>query len=110
MRMLAPACLAVIATFGPAPPAAAQTLLFQGATESDDQLRELYDQAGDLCLHNPSPDVRIAVACKSMLIYGLALNERGWCLGHEAEPNALKAWHRCEAGSDRFSRDQLTLF
>lgn len=45
-----------------------------------------------------------------MIIYGLALNERGWCHGRQDEANAQKDWHICESGSDRFSLDHLTDF
>ncbi|KFC63845.1 hypothetical protein FG93_05353 [Bosea sp. LC85] len=91
-------------------PSIASGALFPGATETDEQLKRLYDDAGDVCLRNPSRDVRVAVACKSMTIYGLALNERGWCYGRQSEANAQKDWHRCGADSDRFSLDQLTTF
>ncbi|KQK32448.1 hypothetical protein ARD30_01325 [Bosea thiooxidans] len=90
--------------------AAAAERLFPDATETDDQLKQLYDGEGDLCLRNPSRDVRVAVACKAMTIYGIALNERGWCYGRENEANAEKDWHRCGADSDRFELDRLTDF
>jgi len=83
---------------------------FAEATETNEKLMNLYDEAGSLCLHNRSRDVQVAVACKSMTIYGLALNERGWCYGHEHEANAFKGWHECEKNSERFSESTLTEF
>lgn len=91
-------------------PATAAEKLFPRATESDDQLKKLYDDAGDICLHNPSGDVRVAVACKAMTIYGVALNERNWCYGRRSEANAEMRWHRCGADSERFTLDTLNDF
>lgn len=90
-----------------ASPAAAVEKLFASATETDDQLKKLFDEAGDGCLNSRSHDVRITVACASMRIYGAALNERGWCYGHRDEANAQMDWHRCDADSERFSLDKL---
>jgi len=90
-----------------ASPAIAAEKLFAKATETDDQLRKLFDEAGDGCLHSRSHDVRITVACASMRIYGAALNERNWCYGHRDEANAEMDWHRCDADSERFSLDKL---
>jgi Cu/Ag efflux pump CusA len=50
---------------------------FAEATETNQQLMDLYEKSGDLCLRNPSRDVQVAIACMSMTVYGLALNERG---------------------------------
>lgn len=110
MRPITIALLAIIAAPGIFLPAAADEKLFDGAGESDEQLRSLYDEAGDICLRNPSPDVQVAVACKAMIIYGLALNERGWCYGRTFQANAEKEWHECAADSDRFKVDYLTIF
>ena len=110
MRRIPFACLAIIASLGIGVPVIADEKLFDGAGESDDQLRSLYDEAGDICLRNPSRDVQVAVACKAMTIYGLALNERGWCYGRSHEANAEMSWHSCEADSIRFSVDHLTDF
>jgi hypothetical protein len=90
-----------------ASPAMAAEKLFAKATETDDQLRKLYDEAGDGCLHSRSPDVRVTVTCASMRIYGAALNERGWCYGHRNEANVQMDWHRCDANSERFSLEKL---
>ena len=90
-----------------ASPAMAAEKLFAKATETDDQLKKLFDEAGDGCLHSRSPDVRVTVACASMRIYGFALNERDWCYGHRDEANAEMDWHRCDANSERFSLDML---
>ena len=90
-----------------ASPAAAAEKLFAKATETDDQLKKLFGEAGDGCLHSRSHDVRVIVACASMRIYGAALNERGWCYGHCSEANAEMDWHRCDADSKRFSLDRL---
>ncbi len=88
-------------------PAVAADRLFAQATETDDELKQLFNQTGDICLHSISHDVRIVVACASMRIYGVALNERDWCYGHRDEPNAQMDWHRCDASSERFSLDKL---
>ncbi len=90
-----------------ASPAVAADRLFTKATETDDQLKKLFDEAGDGCLHSRSHDVRVTVACASMRIYGVALNERDWCYGHHNEANAQMGWHRCDASSERFSLDRL---
>jgi K+-sensing histidine kinase KdpD len=90
-----------------ASPAVAADKLFVQATETDDELKELFDRTRDNCLHSISHDVRIVVACASMRIYGLALNERDWCYGHRDEANAQMDWHRCDASSERFSLDKL---
>lgn len=110
MRRITVAFLAIFAATGICSSTAADEKLFDGASESDEQLRTLYEEAGDICLRNPSRDVQVAVACKAMTIYGLALNERGWCFGRTHEANAEKDWHECEANSDRFSVDYLTSF
>ncbi|WP_144861276.1 hypothetical protein [Mesorhizobium sp. J18] len=85
----------------------AETSHFSDATETDEQLKELYDQAADLCLRNPSRDVQVIVACTSMSIYGMALNERGLCRGKENQANAFAEWHKCEADSLRFPEIEL---
>ncbi|PQA71826.1 hypothetical protein [Brucella oryzae] len=90
-----------------ASPAEAADKLFAKATETDHQLKNLFDKAGAICLHSHSHDVRIVVACASMRIYGLALNERDWCYGHRHESNAQMSWYRCDASSERFSLDKL---
>jgi hypothetical protein len=94
----------------PALPAAGAEKRFAQATESNEELVALYDQAGDTCLRNPSRDVEVTVACMSMTVYGLALNERGWCYGKRHEANAFKKWHECAEDSDRFSENSLTRF
>lgn len=110
MRPISLLLPALLAGAGLGAAAQASDKLFEQATESDAELKALYHEAGGLCLRNRSHDVRVVVACKSMVIYGLALNERGWCHGRRSEPNAVKDWHRCGPGSDRFSRDLLTRF
>uniref|UniRef100_A0A9E7ZZ85 Uncharacterized protein n=1 Tax=Bosea sp. NBC_00436 TaxID=2969620 RepID=A0A9E7ZZ85_9HYPH len=90
-----------------ASPAVAADKLFAQATETDDQLKKLFDETGDGCLHSRGHDVRVVVACAAMRIYGVALNERDWCYGHRYEANALMDWHRCDANSERFSLDKL---
>lgn len=93
-----------------AQPATSQEKRFADATETNEQLKDLYEQNGDTCLHNPSRDVRISVACMSMTVYGLALNERGWCYGKHHEANAVKEWHECQDDSDRFFEESLSRF
>lgn len=88
-------------------PASAQTGHFPHARETNEQLIALYDKAADLCVRNPHRDVEVAVACQSMAIYGMALNERGMCRGKQDEANAFHKWHECEAGSMRFPEVEL---
>lgn len=85
-----------------ASPTLAQTQHFLDARETNERLIALYDKAADLCVRNPNRDVEVAVACQSMAIYGMALNERGLCRGKQDEANAFHRWHACEAGSTRF--------
>ena len=85
----------------------AQSEHFPNARETDEQLLELYDQAADVCVRSQSRDVQVAVACLSMSVYGMALNERGLCRGREDEVNAFHEWHECEAGSLRFDEVEL---
>jgi hypothetical protein len=80
---------------------------FPEARETNEQLIALYDSAADLCVRNPNRDVEVAVACQSMAIYGMALNERGMCRGKQDEANAYHAWHECEADSMRFPEVEL---
>lgn len=87
--------------------AVAADRLFAKATETDVQLKRLFEEADDGCLHSRSHDVRVVVACASMRIDGVALNERDWCYGHRDEANAQMDWHRCGANSERFSLDKL---
>ena len=88
-------------------PAMTAEKLFAQATETDSQLKKLFDKASDGCRHSLSHDVRVAVDCVSMRIYGVALNERDWCYGRSYEANAQMNWHRCDANSIRFSLDKL---
>ena len=90
-----------------AAPAWAQVGHFPDARESNEKLLSLYDAAADLCIRNPNRDVEVAVACQSMAIYGMALNERGMCLGKKSEPNAMHKWHACTIDSMRFSEVEL---
>lgn len=94
----------------PAQPLIAQEKRFADATETNQKLMDLYEHAGDICLRNPSRDVQVTVACMSMTVYGLALNERGLCYGKRDEANAFKKWHECQEDSDRFSESSLTSF
>ncbi|MFB8342386.1 hypothetical protein ACWGNA_12250 [Brucella cytisi] len=87
--------------------AMAQTQHFPEARESNDKLLALYSSAADLCVRNPNRDVEVAVACQSMAIYGMALNERGMCLGKQDEPNAMQEWHPCAGNSLRFPTIRL---
>ncbi|WP_274628627.1 hypothetical protein [Arvimicrobium flavum] len=91
-------------------PASGAEKRFEDASESNKQLIALYEQAGDTCVRNRSRDVQVTVACMSMTVYGLALNERGWCYGKQSEANAVKQWHECQEDSDRFSESSLTQF
>ncbi len=81
---------------------AQERMLFPEATESVEELIELYTDEDSQCRLSMSRDVRIAAACHARSLYGAALNERGWCLGRETEANADMSWHECEADSMRF--------
>lgn len=96
------AALTLLMAVAPSAALAQAEPFFPEATETDEELIALYDEADSECRLSPSRDVRIAVACHSRSIYGAALNERGWCYGRESEPNAIMEWHKCEADSLRF--------
>lgn len=98
---------ALLALLAWAAPVCAQAGHFPDARESDERLLALYHGAADLCVRNPNRDVEVAVACQSMAIYGMALNERGMCLGKKDEANAMHKWHECEADSMRFPEVEL---
>lgn len=88
----------------------AQEQRFKGATETDDQLAELYRQADNECSHVNHEDVRTIVGCISRTVYGQALNERNRCLGREGEDKVSMKWHGCEGGSIRFDRVEIPNF
>lgn len=95
--------LLIVALAGLAPSMAfGQEQIFPDATETVPELIELYEAEDSRCRLSVSKDVQIAAACHSRSIYGAALNERGWCYGREAEPNAEMSWHECAADSRRF--------
>ncbi|PSH70495.1 hypothetical protein CU102_00030 [Phyllobacterium brassicacearum] len=75
---------------------------FPNATETNEQLTDLWRAADNACKHRNSEDVRVAVGCLSRSIYGAALNERGVCLGKDGQSNADMQWHKCEKDSLRF--------
>ena len=75
---------------------------FEGATETVDELRSLYDDAGDTCRGGSGDSVQTWAGCVSRQIYGNALNDKGWCLGKDDQANAEMVWHECEDGSIRF--------
>lgn len=75
---------------------------FPDASESVPQLIELWQESNSVCRSVNRGDVRTAAACLSRSVYGVALNERDWCLGREGEANADMRWHECEADSMRF--------
>lgn len=72
------------------------------AAETVPQLIEQFDEADSTCRLSKSDDVRIKVACVARSIYGVALNERGWCYGRQDQANAEMDWHECKASSLRF--------
>ena len=82
--------------------AVADTKHFPDATETDDQLIQFYQLADTHCQHVNKEDVRTTVGCVSRAIYGMALNERGKCLGRQGEDKVSMQWHDCEANSLRF--------
>ena len=81
---------------------AQQPSIFAEATETVPELIELYEAADSHCRLSGSRDVQIAVARHARSIYGVALNERGWCYGREMEANADMKWHQCEVHSMLF--------
>lgn len=82
-------------------------LQFPDATETVPELIELWDQADSVCRVSRSHDVKVAAACLSRSVFGVAINERNWCKGKEAQSNADMAWHECQADSLRFPRFQV---
>ncbi len=98
------ASLAALATLSlwSAPGYAQSAMQFPDATETVPELIDLYDEADSACRLSTSGDVKVAVACSSRAIYGVALNERNWCKGRENEANAVMEWHECEPNSLRF--------
>ncbi|MFD1944444.1 hypothetical protein [Paradevosia shaoguanensis] len=102
MFLLATAIAALSLSLAPSFALAQEGGQFAEATETVPELIDLYEAADSECRLNPSPDVKVVVACVSRSIYGAALNERNWCIGREGEPNAMMEWHECEADSLRF--------
>lgn len=75
---------------------------FPNAKETDDELIELYRQTDNACKNMNRDNVRTIGGCVSRSIYGLALNDRGLCLGKSGQDNASMQWHKCEQNSLRF--------
>lgn len=74
---------------------------FPDATEAVPELIELWQASNALCRSANGGDVKVAAACLSRSVYGLA-NERNWCLGTKAQANAQMTWHECRGDSLRF--------
>lgn len=95
--------LALIPLLGAADAAVAQPdMQFPEASETVQELIDLWDRADAGCRLSRNGDVEVAAACLSRSVYGAAINERGWCKGREGEANADMAWHECDAASLRF--------
>ncbi|RJE83647.1 hypothetical protein [Paracoccus onubensis] len=75
---------------------------FADATETIEELRELYDDADDMCRGLSGDTMKSRAACVTRAIYGNALNDKGWCFGTEDQANAGMEWHECTTGSLRF--------
>ncbi|TKT69308.1 hypothetical protein [Aquamicrobium sp. LC103] len=87
----------------PANAAFAQSAMqFPDASETVPELVELWDQSNSTCRGANGGDVRVAAACLSRSVYGVAINERNWCLGKDGQANAEMVWHECETDSLRF--------
>lgn len=75
---------------------------FPDASETVPELIEMWEDSNSVCRGANGGDVKVAAACLSRSVYGLALNERDWCYGRDGEANAQMTWHECMDGSLRF--------
>lgn len=75
---------------------------FPDASETTPELIQLWEDSNSTCRGASGNDVKTWAACAARSVYGAALNERDWCLGHEGEAGADMAWHECDAKSLRF--------
>lgn len=74
---------------------------FPDATETVPELIALWEESNSACRAANGGDVKVAAACLSRAVYGVALNERDWCYGRENQANAEMEWHECGQGSLR---------
>ncbi len=81
---------------------AQDTMQFPDATETVPELIELWEGSNAICRGANGGDVKVAAECLSRSVYGVALNERNWCLGETGQSNAEMTWHECDAASLRF--------
>ena len=82
--------------------ASAHAAVFPNASESNEELIDLWRDADNACRQIKRENVQVAVGCVSRSIYGVALNERGVCLGMNGQANAEMQWHKCTKDSLRF--------
>lgn len=80
----------------------AKDLQFPDASETVEELIALWKDSNSTCRGASGGDVKVAAACLSRSVYGVALNERDWCLGKKDQVNAEMTWHECGADSLRF--------
>lgn len=98
MRLLAIAVAGLLSTWA----AQAEDMQFPDASETPEELIALWKESNSTCRGAPGGDVKVAAACLSRSVYGVALNERDWCLGKKDQASAEMTWHKCGADSLRF--------
>ena len=72
------------------------------ATETVPKLIRLWDESNSTCRGARGGAVRVAAACLSRSVYGVALNERDWCFGKKDQSGATMASRQCGDDSMRF--------
>ncbi len=82
--------------------AEAKDMRFPNASETSQELISLWTGSNSICRGAHGGDVKVAAACLSRSVYGVALNERDWCFGRKDQINADMTWHRCNGDSLRF--------
>ncbi|MGH6762408.1 MAG: hypothetical protein ACRECW_12570 [Phyllobacterium sp.] len=80
---------------------------FPDASETVPELITLWNESNSTCRGANGGDVKVAAACLSRSVYGVALNERNWCFGKKDESGAQMEWHACENDSLRFPPFQI---
>jgi hypothetical protein len=98
MRILAAAVLALLLAGS-----AYAEPQFPDASETDEELIELWEDSNETCRGGSGNDVKTWAACAARSVYATATNERDWCYGKEGQASAELEWHRCEENSLRFT-------